>query len=86
MARHTRATKLETRTARLKLPVARKPIFIVLSPGIALGYRRNRGPGTWVVRAADGHSGVWTKGFALAGDHEDADGEHVQTWWQAAAE
>jgi hypothetical protein len=55
MARRPRAARLETRTTRLKLPVRLKPYdFTVISPGIALGYRRCAGPGRFVVRVADG--------------------------------
>jgi integrase len=57
--------------------------FVTIAPGIALGYRRNRAAGTWVVRVADGKGGNWTKRVSLADDFEDADGEHVLTWWQA---
>jgi integrase len=35
------------------------------------------------VRAADGHSGNWTKAFAIADDHEEANSESVLTYWQA---
>ena len=54
MARSIRNTSLETRTARLKLAVARKPIFVRIAPGLSLGYRRNHIAGTWVLRLADG--------------------------------
>ena len=37
----------------------------------------------WVVRAADGHGGNWTKAFAVADDHEEANGETVLNFWQA---
>jgi hypothetical protein len=84
MARRPRAVRLETRTARLKLPVRKKPYdFTSIAPRIRLGYRRCKGAGTWVVKVADGHGGHWTKGFAVADDHEDADGEHVLDFWQA---
>src|SRR5215510_2385569 len=84
MARRPRSSQLENRTNRLKLPARKKPhAFTTIAPGIALAYRRNQGAGTWVVRVADGHGGNWTKGFAIADDHEDADGEHVLTFWQA---
>jgi hypothetical protein len=79
MARRPRASRLETRTARLKLPVR----LTVISPGIALGYRRCAGAGRFVVRVADGKGGNWTKVVGIADDHENADGEHVLTWWQA---
>jgi integrase len=84
MARRPRASRLENRTSRLKLPVRWKPYdFTTIAPGIALGYRRNKDTGVWVVRVADGKGGNWTKRVGLADDHEDADGTHVLTWWQA---
>jgi integrase len=84
MARRPRASRLETRTARLKLPVRLKPFdFTSISPGIGLGYRRNKGAGTWVVRCANGKGDYWTKGFAVADDYEEADGTHVLSWFQA---
>ena len=53
MARRPRSSKLETRTTRLKLPVQRKPhAFTVVSPGIALGYRRGKDRNAWVVRVS----------------------------------
>jgi hypothetical protein len=58
MARSVRKAVLETRTARLKMPVARKPMFIRIGPGLSLGYRRNQVAGTWVLRIADGKGGA----------------------------
>src|SRR5262249_23582307 len=84
MARRPRASRLETRTNRLKLKVRQKPYdFTTVSPGIALGYRRNQAAGTWVVRVDDGSGGNWTKRVGLADDFEDANGAHVLSWWQA---
>jgi integrase len=84
MARNPRASRLETRTARLRLPVRRKPHdFTTVSPGVAVGYRRNKAAGVWVLRAADGHGGNWTKRIALADDFEAADGANVLTWFEA---
>jgi integrase len=84
MARRPRSSHLETRGARLKLPIAQKPHdFTQVSPGIAVGYRRCKSAGRWVVRVANGHGGMWTKAIGLADDFEEADGEHVLTWWQA---
>jgi integrase len=84
MARRPRAARLEIRTARLKLKVRKKPYdFTSISAGIQLGYRRCKGAGRWVVKVADGHGSYWTKRVAYADDHEDADGEHILTWWQA---
>ena len=49
-----RKLNLETSTARLKLKIQKKPYRSRLGPGLSLGYRRNEGPGTWSVIAADG--------------------------------
>ena len=83
MARRFRATKLEARAARLKLPVANKPVFAKIGPGLGLGYRRNATAGTWVVRAADGQGGNWTKAIGTADDFDEADGKTVLDFWQA---
>ena len=84
MARRPRASRLETRTARLQLAVRQKPYdFATISPGIALGYRRNHAAGTWVVRVADGHGANWTRRIGLADDFEESDAENVLTWWEA---
>jgi integrase len=83
MARSTRGGKLETRERRLKLPVAKKPLFVRIAPGVGLGYRRNRTAGCWTVRVADGGGGNWIKAIANADDFEDADGKDVLDFWQA---
>src|SRR6187200_1711919 len=84
MARRVRASTLENRTARLKLQARKKPYhFTTIAPGLAVGYRRNLGPGKWVLRAANGHGAYWIANIALADDHEPADGATVLTFWQA---
>src|SRR5215472_11589433 len=84
MARRPRASRLETRTARLKLPIRINPHdYTQLAPGISLGYRRCKGPGRWQVRVADGEGGYWFSVIGIADDHEAADGEHVLDWFGA---
>jgi len=83
MARSARSANLETRSARLKLAVSRKPIFVKIGPRIGLGYRRNQTAGTWVARVADGKGGNWTRAIGAADDFEDADGTAVLDFWQA---
>jgi integrase len=83
MARHTRSARLETRTARLKLPIRKKPYFVAIAPGVGLGYRRNKKGGSWVLRAADGKGGNWTQAFGVADDFEDANESDVLSFWQA---
>ena len=77
-----RAAKLESATARLKLPIAGKPIWVALAPGISLGYRRNAGAGTWSVRSQGNGTG-WIKRIAIADDLEPAAPPTVLTFWQA---
>jgi integrase len=83
MARRIRSSTIETRTQRLRLPVRKKPVFVSIAPGVSLGYRRNRMSGSWILRSADGKGGNWTKAFAIADDHEPANGEDVLDFWQA---
>ena len=83
MARNIRSAQLETRTARLKLELRKKPYTVRVAPGVRLGYRRNETAGTWSAVAADGKSGNWIKKFGLADDLEEANGEQVLTFWQA---
>jgi integrase len=78
-----RSSALESATSRRKLVVSKKPYWLKLSPGIALGYRRNEGPGTWSVRSSDGHGRLWEKRLALADDLEAAAPPHVLTFWDA---
>lgn len=83
VARNVRSTQLETRTARLKLKLRKKPYMVRVAPGVRLGYRRNSVTGTWSVIAADGKSGNWIKKFGVADDQEEANGEQILTFWQA---
>jgi len=84
MARKIRNSALESRSARLRLPIRRRPYSgPSLARGIVLMYRRNNTNGMWVLKASDGHGAYWTKGFALADDFEDADGKNVLTFYQA---
>jgi integrase len=77
-----RASGLETATARRRLEPRKKPYYVTVSPGVALGYRRNAGPGTWSVRRT-GDGADWVKRIGLADDLEAADGSHVLNYWKA---
>ena len=80
MARSTRSANLETRTARLKLPVEKKPVFVRIGLGLGLGYRRNKTSGSWVARVADGKGSNWTKVIGEADDYQDANGTRYWTF------
>jgi len=78
----TISIKLDSKTARLKLPVRKKPYATRVAPGIRLAYRRNEGTGTWSVL---GGGGRWLKRIGIADDLELADGVNVLDYWQASA-
>jgi integrase len=83
MARLVRDAKLETRTARTRLPIGPKPYFRRLEIGFHLGYRRLSDAGTWIARrfAQDGRYREFRLG--LADDTQDADGVSVLDYAQA---
>jgi integrase len=82
MARSQRSGKLETRTARLKLPQGARE-FLTIGKGLALGYRRTAGEyGTWQARAWDG-SRYHYQNLGRADDFQDANGEGVLDFYQA---
>src|SRR3954453_17094339 len=84
MARKVSFGALESRSARLKLKIRRRPYSgPSLARGISLMYRRNQNGGTWVMKSSNGGGSYWTKGFALADDFEDADAKNVLTFYQA---
>jgi integrase len=83
MARKVRHSSLETRTARLKLAVRRKPYSgPSLARGVALMYRRNKTNGTWVLKASDGHGKYWTKVIAEADDHDESNGKTILNFFE----
>jgi hypothetical protein len=78
-----RSSTLETRSARLRLPVSKVPVFVKIGPKIGLGYRRNHTAGTWVVRLSDGKGRNTRKAIGSADDYEEADGDKMLNFWQA---
>ncbi|MGY8682656.1 site-specific integrase [Bradyrhizobium sp. UFLA05-153] len=88
MARKVRHSRLESRTARLKLAVKPKPhTGPALADGVTLLYRRRaQKNGTWVLKAGVGDGrgrSYWTKRIGEADDYDEADGEKVLTFYQA---
>ncbi len=53
MARTVRNPKLDTRSARAKLPPRREPYWQNITPGCAIGYRKGATGGTWIARRYD---------------------------------
>ena len=84
MARKVRHSSLESRTARLKLAVRRKPYSgPSLARGVPLLYRRNKTNGSWVLKASDGHGAYWTKAIAEADDHDESNGKTILNFFEA---
>jgi integrase len=71
------------KTKRRQLKVQRKPHFMTIAPGLALGYRRNEGAGAWVTREAIGNGKSRFQKFAAADDLEEADGGAIMNYAQA---
>jgi integrase len=85
MPRRIHPAKIENRTDRLAFKRRRAPYGLTnIAPGIRLGYRRTKSAGTWVLESANGQGGEWQARVGVADDYENADGEHVLDFWQAA--
>jgi integrase len=91
MPRQVRDAALETRAARSRLRVQKKPFFRLIEPGLHLGYRKlASGPGTWVVRKYRGAGAYKVTNLRtpdgriiLADDFAEADGTAILSFSQA---
>jgi integrase len=77
--------KIDTKGAREKLPARGRAYFLnTVASGITLGYRRlPAGPGSWLIRKADGKGGAVLVTFAKADDLVPADGKTILDFDQA---
>jgi integrase len=85
MARTVRNPKIDTRSARARLPTRREPYWTVISEGCALGYRRGAKGGTWIGRFRDENGRQHYDALGAADDARDADGLTVFNFQQAQA-
>lgn len=76
MARLIRGTRLDTRSARARLPQRREPFWHVVTSGRALGYRRGKRGGHWIARLQADRQKVYCA-IGPADDVLDADGVGV---------
>ena len=93
MARTVRDANLETRTARLRLPIRSEPYWRGLEKGFALGYRRRGKGGTWLARRRPAAGGYAEHKIGTSDDLQDADGVAIldyaqaqktaRAWWRA---
>ncbi len=82
MARATRNTRLETRTARSKLKVNHEPYWVSIGKGLYLGYRKGANGGAWIARYYINNKYVKQK-LAKADDFQDANNIDVLDYFQA---
>src|SRR5262249_40985727 len=83
MPRLVRNAKLDTRSARAKLPARREPYWVVMVKGAAVGYRRGKRGGTWIARWRDDQGLQRYQALGVSDDSVDADGVRVLTFAQA---
>jgi integrase len=83
MARTVRDANLETRTARLRLPIRSEPYWRGLEKGFALGYRRRGKGGTWLARRRPDSGGYTEHKIGTSDDLQDADGVAILDYSQA---
>ncbi|MGA7750344.1 MAG: tyrosine-type recombinase/integrase [Gallionella sp.] len=81
MARSTRNSNLENRTARLLLPVG-KMHYVAIGKGLILTYRRGERTSTWYFKIPDGDGYLVAK-LGQADDYQDANGVDILDYFQA---
>lgn len=82
MARTARNSKIDTRSARVKLLINKSGYWITLSKGHAFGYRKGAKGGRWVARRIDGEDR--SESFiGIPDDFQDADGISILNFSQA---
>jgi hypothetical protein len=84
MARTVRNAKLDTRSARARLPAKKSGYWVPIARGFALGYRKGPKGSVWLVRLIDG-KGRREATLGSADDALDADGERILDYAQAQA-
>jgi integrase len=75
--------KLDTRTARSRLPARKAPYFVRIGDKLQLGYWRGVKGGSWIARRYTGDGAYATRGLGPADDLRDADGVSILTFDQA---
>jgi integrase len=84
MARTVRNGKLDTRSARTKLPAKKSGYWVPIARGFALGYRKGAKGSVWLARLIDA-KGRRETALGATDDALDADGERILDYAQAQA-
>src|SRR4029077_16863871 len=85
MARTVRNAKLDTRSARARLPLNKSGYWVPIARGFALGYRKGSKGGTWLARLID-KAGRRETALGPADDVLEPDGRRILDYAQAQAE
>jgi integrase len=85
MARTIRNPKIDSRSARAKLPQRPEPYWTVISEGCALGYRRGSKGGKWIARFRDDMGRQHYEALGAADDARDPDNLTAFSFTQAQA-
>lgn len=83
MARTVRDAKLETRNARLGLPIRHEPYWRSIDSGMHLGYRKGKRKVSWLARYRTETGGYHKTVLGLVDDVQDADGLKILSFSQA---
>lgn len=83
MGRAVKDTRLESRTARLKLKVRHEPYWRSIDEGMHLGYRKGARKGSWLARLRSEGGGYLKTVLGMADDVQDPDGEIILNFSQA---
>ena len=82
MAKATRNSRLETRTARNKLKARKGPYWISIGRALHLGYRKGKKGGSWIARVY--HKGKYLEQkLGKADDYQDPNNLDVLNYFQA---
>ena len=84
MARTVRNAKLDTRSARTKLPLNKSGYWVPIARGFALGYRKGSKGGTWLARLID-KTGRRETALGHADNVLEPDGARIFDYAQAQA-
>ncbi|MCC7203111.1 MAG: site-specific integrase [Nitrospirae bacterium] len=82
MAKATRDTRLENRTARAKLVIRHQPYFKLISEGLHLGYRKGKQSSKWIARLYNGKTYIFHV-LAEADDFRDSNGIDILNYFEA---
>lgn len=82
MARSSRSSTLENRTARLKLPTEKR-FSVTIGKGLILLYRRGAQSSTWYAKIAKGDDKYLLHTLGQADDSQDANGVDILDYFQA---